>query len=320
VAKLASYDSFEGSSATLYELCGVFVCGRDVQRIAESIGAAIEARNKAKILDAFDPNSPKLQPAAAPIMYIEYDGTSIPAVKRDTENRKGKQADGTAKTREMKVGCIFTQSGLDKENRPVRDKGSTTYFAAIECAENFGRRLYAEAAARGSAQKTVVLGDGAKWIWGLADEHFPEATQIVDIFHAKEHLCMLLKSLLPDTPERAQLKENLYLILESGDIPLLIEELSALPTDNSEKAGSLSREIGYFRDNARRMNYATFKKSGLFVGSGVVEAACKNVIGKRLKQSGMRWSIDGANAIAALRCAILSHSFDSFWSHAATAA
>jgi hypothetical protein len=241
-------------------------------------------------------------------MYIEYDGTGIPARRSETAGIAGKQDDGTAKTREMKTGCIFTQHGTDKDGHPVRDRESTSYFAAIEKADDFGLRVYAEALHRGAkaARRVVIIGDGAKWVWNIADLHFPGATQIIDIYHAKEHICDLLKATVSDEGERNAMKGMMYDSLDAGDITTLTDMMACLPQDNEEKQSLVKNEAAYFTNNARRMDYATFKKQGLFVGSGVIEAACKNVIGKRLKQSGMHWSVRGANSIAALRCRILS--------------
>ena len=181
-AKLAACVSFENSSTAMAELCGIYVCGKDTERIAQTIGAAIEAEKSTQIEDAFSPNETPPSAPTVPVMYIEYDGTGVPVVKRETADRKGKQ-EAVAKTREAKLGCIFTQTKTDEKGNPIRDGNSSTYFGAIETSAFFGRRLYMEAMNRGadSAQKVVVLGDGAKWIWLLADEHFPQATQIVDI-------------------------------------------------------------------------------------------------------------------------------------------
>ena len=113
-------------------------------------------------------------------LYIAIDGTGVPMVPRETEGRRGKQESGKAKTREAKIGCVFTQTNLDEAGFPIRDEGSTTYVGAIEEAEAFGRRIYAEAIRRGlgQAEKVIVLGDGAPWIWGIVALHFPFATQI----------------------------------------------------------------------------------------------------------------------------------------------
>jgi hypothetical protein len=172
--------------------------------------------------------------------------------------------------------------------------------------------LYGEAALRGvhAAKTVVVIGDGAKWIWNLANINFPGAVEIVDLFHAKEHVWSLIKQTVSDEKSRFRYKKKWYALLEGGKIQALTKEFAAMPATDKVSQKCIERGIGYFNDNAMRMQYAKFKKAGLFVGSGVVEAGCKNVIGRRLKQSGMHWSLRGANAIIALRCAVLSHSFD----------
>ena len=168
-----------------------------------------------------------------------------------------------------------------------------------------------EATQRGlaSAIKVAVIGDGAKWIWTLANDNFPEAVQIVDLFHAKEHLSDCIKALITDNETRESIKKAWSVLLEEGKIEELTEEMARYAGGSKEEQEEFERKINYFKDNATRMQYADFKKQGLFVGSGVIEAGCKNVIGKRLKQSGMHWSVRGANAIIALRCAILSRVF-----------
>jgi hypothetical protein len=314
VARLAAHEPFESASQTLWTLCGINVCSKDTERIAESIGETIRAERKLLVEDAFseDRDVVPVSGDPAPLMYIEYDGTGIPARKAETEGREGKAEDGSAKTREMKTGCIFTQHSTDDKGQPIRDKGSTSYFAAIEKADDFGRRVYAEAMRRGAgnAKRRVIIGDGAKWIWNIADTHFPGATQIVDLYHAKEHVCELLKKLIGEETERKPLKERMCTLLETGSIPALTAAMSVLPVEGREQSELLRTETAYFKNNAHRMNYASFRRQGLFVGSGVIEAGCKNVIGKRLKQSGMHWSVRGANSIAALRCAVISGHFD----------
>jgi hypothetical protein len=311
-SKLAACDSFENSSAAMAELCGIHVCSKDTERIAGKVGAAIEAENCTKIDMAQASALPHHASERIPIMYIEYDGTGIPVMSRETAGRKGKQEDGSAKTREAKLGCVFTQTGVDEGNNPVRDRNSTTYCGAIETSDAFSRRIYTEAVGRGVdyAEKVVIIGDGAKWIWTVAEESFPQAVQIIDVYHAKEHLWNLIRSLFTDADKQADVKADWYSLLDEGEIGKLTDKMTKCAASNEDKADDIAREINYFTENSARMQYAQFKKHGFFVGSGVIEAGCKNVIGKRLKQSGMHWSVEGANAIIALRCAILSHSFE----------
>ena len=315
-ARLGSLESFGEASTDALELCAVVISAKEVERIAEAIGEEIEVICEQRTKAAFSQSVGEDDFATGETIdriYIECDGTGIPTTKRECEGRTGKQEDGTAKTREVKLGCAFTQSSIDDEGNPVRDKNSTTYFGAIEGAEDFGRRMYAQALHRGlaRAQQTVIIGDGAKWIWNQAELHFPDAIQIVDLFHAKEHICSLVKTLTSDDESRTALRKECYALLERGDIKALTKRFCSLPVSDTEQQKALEKECGYFTENAKRMQYAKFKKMGMFVGSGVIEAGCKNVIGKRLKQSGMHWSVRGANAIIALRCSIKSETFDS---------
>ena len=202
------------------------------------------------------------------------------------------------------------------------DEESTSYVAAIEAAEQF-LRLYTEAWRRGwsHAQKKVVLGDGAVWIWNLADQHFPGAIQIVDLFHARQHLWELSAKLFPgdDKARKRWLAPRLER-LENGKIETLVKMLHAVPPDSAELAEIVHNEAEYFERNAARMRYPAFRAQGLFVGSGVVEAGCKTVIGSRLKCSGMFWTVRGANAIIALRCCRLSRRFEDYWVERTSAA
>ena len=259
---------------------------------------------------------PEVCGPAAPVLHVEMDGTGIPVVKAETEGRSGKVQGVPAHTREVKLGCVFTQTGLDTEGRPVRDEDSTSYVAAVETAEEFGLRIYTEAWRRGwsRAKKRVVIGDGAVWIWNLADQHFPGAIQIVDLYHARQHLWELSAQLFPaDQPRRKRWMACRLKHLEAGKIEALVKTLGELRPPNPELAKVVSNEADYFARNAERMRYPSFRKQGLFVGSGVVEAGCKEVIGSRLKRSGMFWTVRGANAIIALRCCLLNGSFEDYW-------
>lgn len=304
MARLGSKESFEEAREDLAELAGVKVVTKQVERVSEQLGQQVQGWTAAAASDA--------KPGAK--FYIAYDGTGVPVVPHETEGRKGKQ--GPAKTREAKLGCIFTQTRVDAEGRPERDPESTSYAGSIETAEEFGLRLYREAERRGLAQaaEVIALGDGAPWVWNVADEHFPTAVQIVDLYHAREHLAQAAKLIFASSSDpqsqglRARTEE-----LDAGRVEAVIGALGrSRPKDSAEQA-ALEREVNYFRNNAERMRYEDFRKRELFVGSGVVEAGCKTVVGQRLKRSGMHWTVRGANAIIALRCLILSGYWEAFW-------
>ena len=238
-------------------------------------------------------------------------------VKKETVGRQSKTKGQPAHTREVKLGCVFTQTTYDKEGFPIRDPDSTTYTGAIETAEEFGKRIYLEAYQRGweRAAKNVVLADGAEWIWNLADLHFPGAIQIVDLYHARQHLWELARKLHPNDAikQKAWMKKHQRRMLDKGKIEKLVLSLRSIASTNPEVIEKLRIEAAYFYRNAERMRYPKFRRQHLFVGSGVIEAGCKTVIGSRLKQSGMFWTVRGANAIVALRCCHLNGQFEDYW-------
>ena len=215
------------------------------------------------------------------------------------------------------MGCVFTQTHWDKEGYAIRDPDSTTYTGAIESAEEFGKRIYLEAWKRGwsRAKKKVVVGDGAEWIWNLVAEHFPGAIQIVDLYHARQYLWEVARRLYPNDEgnRKAWMKVHQKRFLDKGKIAKLVLSLRSIDSVNPEIADKLRTEADYFARNAQRMQYPQFRRQHLFVGSGVIEAGCKTVIGSRLKQSGMFWTLRGANAILALRCCHLNRRFEDYW-------
>ena len=184
-----------------------------------------------------------------------------------------------------------------------------------EGAEAFGRRMYAEAGQRGwnGAKKKVVMGDGAVWIWNRAEEHFPGALQIVDLYHARQHLWELAGKLWPADKRHGQRwAKKLQKKLDQGRIEALAQRLRDLPPPHREATELLRVEADYFARHAERMRYPQFRRQNLFVGSGVIEAGCKTIVGSRLKRSGMFWTVRGANAIIALRCNRLSGEFETY--------
>jgi hypothetical protein len=187
------------------------------------------------------------------LQRVAIDGTGAPTVPRETQDRPGKDGVGPAKTREAKLGCVFTQTGFDEKGRPVRDEGSTTYVVgAIESAEEFGRRIFAEAIRRGSlrAEQIIILGDGALWIWNLADEHFPGAIQIVDLYHAREHLGELAKILYGPGIPKARAWTALRIVeLDAGDVERLISTMTRLRLATATQRDALRRSIPYLQIN-----------------------------------------------------------------------
>ena len=298
-------------------LAGLEVTTKSVERIAEAIGVDIAQDEQQEIQQALQLNLPAIVGEPIPILYLQMDGTGIPVVKKETLGRHGKREDEPAHTREVKLGCVFTQTTWDKEGYAIRDPDSTTYTGAIETAVSFGRRIYREALKRGwhSAKKKVVIGDGAEWIWTLVTEHFPDAIQIVDLYHARHHLWELTRQLYPheESKQKAWMKAHQKRLLDKGKIEKLVSALRSINTPNTQIAEKIRTEAEYFETNAERMRYPKFRRQHLFIGSGVIEAGCKTVVGSRLKQSGMFWTVRGANAILALRCSHLNGRFEDYW-------
>jgi hypothetical protein len=289
----------------LEEIGGVRLTVKRVERAAEASGTALAAagRDRAALVSA----RKLVPPPPFPLpdkLYAAIDGTGVPVTGRETAGRKGKGEDGRARTREVKLGVFFTQDELDKDGYPVRERASTSVIATFEPAPVFADLVKAEGIRRGAdhVRQLTVLGDGAAWIWGIATAKFPEATQIVDLFHAREHLHDLARKLefmLLDRKDEwlaARLED-----LDYGYIDGITSAVREYPLEGVKK-DEIDTALGYFENNAPRMRYHWFRQCGLFVGSGVVESSCKTVIGQRLKQSGMHWTLSGADAIIALRC------------------
>jgi Uncharacterised protein family (UPF0236) len=306
--------SFEEGSQLLTELAGVAVNTKQVERTAEALGVAIATDEKRNAVPADD----LVLPAT---LYLGMDGTGIPMRSSELNGRTGKQPDGSAKTREVKLCTVWSAEGRDENDTPVRDPGSITYSAAIETAATldtdknrapFTDRVLREASRRRftQADRTVVIGDGAPWIWKIAHELFPQAIQIVDRFHVKEHLSNLSKLLYPQKPDQSKTwATRRHEELDSGRLPDLLRAIRR-HTDNCDEARKCFQ---YIHSNRDRMRYPQFHAQGLCTSSGVVEAGCKVAIGTRLKRAGMHWTVSGSNAIIALRCSKLSGRFQDYW-------
>ena len=324
MALVGSQGSFAQGREQLEELAGLAVTTKAVERQAEAIGSDIAAQERAEREKALQLELPTISGPGLPVLYIEMDGTGVPMVSEELQGRLGKIPGESPRTREAKLGCVFTQTRRDREGHAVRDEASTTYTGAIEGAEEFGKRMYREAWQRGwsRAKKKVVIGDGAEWIWNIVAEHFPEALQIVDLYHARQHLWEVARQLFPNDEGRQKtwVKVHQKRFLDKGRIEKLVQVLRSLGTTHPPLSKKIHAEAEYFERNNERMRYPKFRRQHLFIGSGVIEAACKTVIGSRLKQSGMFWTVRGANAILALRANRLSGQFEQYWENRTLAA
>jgi hypothetical protein len=321
-ARAAAVEPFAAAAGLLAELAGIQLTDKRVERSAEADGAAVADRIAAESA-AIAHGKVDVLPAPAATgdhkppdkLYIAIDGTGVPMVAAAVADRAAKTGDGRARTREVKLAALFTQTTTDEHGRPVRDPDSTTYLGSFAPAERFATLVATEARHRGSERirQLVVLGDGAAWIWNLATAILPEATPIVDIYHAREHLHELAATLAPVLGDQrddwltARLAD-----LDAGDIETLVAQTTGLPLDDAA-AQDAAKALAYFKINAHRMRYRYFREHDMFIGSGVVEAGCKSVIGRRLKLSGMRWNIPGATGILTLRCQYASGRPDQIW-------
>lgn len=315
MARVGSQSTFKDGRDDLRIYAGLDVSAKDVERVAERIGEEIQtwSRRERERMFAEDGLEPDKD---IPLIYISYDGTGVPMRPEELVGVKGKQPDGTAKTREAKLGCVFTQTALDEKGRPVRDPDSTTFVGAIETAETFGWRIYGEARRRGlaHARRVVILGDGAEWVKNLGEMHFPQALSIIDLYHARQHVSGLCRMLYGSDEKRMERRrQRWWELLDVGRIETIVSQAHRDLPEDPDLAKAATVEIRYLDKNKTRMRYNLFRSQGLFVGSGVVEAGCKTVIGQRLKQSGMEWSVRGANAIIALRCMMKSNRLEDYW-------
>lgn len=287
---------------------GIAVSARQIQRVVQRVGSSAQVWQEREATPG---------PCDAPILYASGDGTGVPMVPEELKGRKGKQADGTAKTRQVYLGCVFTQHRVDEKGHPVRDYESTTYVSSFKSIGDFGPLLRQEAIRRGmgSAGKVVLLIDGAQGLENMGKDCFKDAVQIVDFYHAIEHAGLVLAALIgKDHPDYQKRQHRWAKRLLKDQVQNLIDETRRECVGQANEA-EVGKALGYFVRNVSRMQYGTFRAKGYFIGSGVVEAGCKTVIGARCKQSGMFWSESGAQNILALRCIHSSGRFDEFWKH-----
>ncbi len=285
---------FAQAAATLAEAAGVRLAAGTVRGVTEGLGARRDAAAVAEADRAWGAGLPPVAGPSPERLYVAMDGVRILGV--------------AGEGREVKVGVVApARPAAGKEAR-----GAASYAASLEPAAAFGRRLALEAHRRGleGAAEVAVLGDGAAWIWALAEEHFPGATCIVDWWHASERVWALGRARFGDgTPETAAWVDAQLGRLARGEAAALAEEWRALPC-RGEAAAVRDEQAGYLANQAPRMRYAEYRAAGWDIGSGMVEGACKHLIGAREKGPGMRWGDRGANAVAQVRVALFNDRWD----------
>jgi hypothetical protein len=274
---------------------GLDLCYKQVQRLAEKTGSILAEGEKEASKEAVLPDSTLESQERPDVLTISADGLMV-------------HADGSWS--EMKVGTFLSESGRSS-------------IATMDRCDDFGKYLYLEATRRGAknAGKVVFVADGAVWIWNLAAEHFPEAVEVVDWYHATEHLWQIANSWYGEGSKKAKtwVKANKARLMEDG-VGRVVASIKQWKPTTDEQMDLKRENLHYFTTNARRMLYATFKKHGYYIGSGSVESACKQYGHGRLKQAGMRWKSDGIEAIAHLRSALLNARTDNILEAARIAA
>jgi hypothetical protein len=333
ISRLCASMRLEEAAESLSHLFPLQMSARQALHLIQPVGEAIKEQEERKQQDIFKhakQASSQQESSGAPAtammkrMYVEMDGVtarlrrgSVPMEEQE-RRRKGDVY------REVKVGAVFLAEPGPRRSELapgvfVDAAGPKSYVARRGSAGAFAPLLYALAQQQGLAegQELVVLGDGAPWIWNLAAEHFPTAVQIVDLWHARQHVWQVANAVFGATTANGALwAEQQCQLLEDGNIEALVEAIALLPPISPPPTCTRSiaeQAIGYFITNAARMRYPVFRAQGLHVGSGIAEAACKTVVSTRLKHSGMRWTPAGLDALLALRTARLNGTFDRFW-------
>lgn len=291
MAQVAGRLPYGEAVCLMAQLTGVAIEESGAERIVAEIGGRLREADAALMAGYDCGEILPLRPQAPKRLYVSMDGTSA-------------HIDGS--WHEVKTGVVFEtrpdKEGLDSSINP-------RYVAAQEPAESFGQRLYVAAAQAGveHADEAVVIGDGAEWIWNLANHHYPWATQIVDYWHGCEHIHALAPILYgADSAQGKRWAQDHCRWLKERGPTTLLRSLKRMRPKTAQQQDSLQHEVGYFTRNRHRMDYPAYRKQGMMIGSGPVEAGCKTVVGARLKQAGMRWSAPGADAVLAIRTAILS--------------
>jgi hypothetical protein len=311
-AALGAVTTFREATRLLGDLAGVEVGSETLRTQAERIGTELEGQQRAAIAyveQTHEPPAGEHDPAPG-VMVIETDGVMV--------RYRDRRLDGAlvdSDWHEVKVG--LAGGWLDGHLR------TPSYVAAREPAVNFARRLGAEAARRGALdvvkwhpwdgtpaelRPVVVVGDGAKWIWEHVATLFgDERTEIVDWYHASEHIWTVAKAVHGDgtLETNAWAKTALDHLWQTGAKPV-VEWFDATRPGSTEASAIVQRERGYFTTNAVRMQYPSFREQHLPIGSGAVEASAKHLVQQRMKRAGSRWSDLGARAILDLRCHLLS--------------
>lgn len=299
--------SFERASEALKKLTKVEVSPTQMQIISEEVGKKVFDKEMSEAKKAYE-KPEEAAPQELPkdrkegVLYILADGLQVNTRIADENGSTWK---------EMKVGLVFYDRDVIKRGNDsymITKKEYVTYFGSVN---EFKKMLFAAAARAGygKIKEVVVIGDGAQWIWNACEELFPDAVQILDYYHLSENVNDYAKFLYPeDEVTRKRWVKKVLDAVEDGRV------LDAVKLVEEKKVDELPESVRdlytYITNNQSRIDYKTYKDEGYYIGSGAIESAAKNVIQQRMKQSGMRWSINGGQYIAALRAKHESNLWD----------
>lgn len=301
LALMGTEFDFEEATQVLAKLTLVDVCANSCRKAAETLGKLVADDEEKSLKAAWESKAPQLPAVSAPItgdFYISMDGVMVHIDGQGWKNAW--------------LGALYTTQATLSHKRPevleVRTQ-QASFYTDFGDTKRFGDHLWVEAQRRGidQAQRRIVIGDGAHWIWNLADEHFPGAIQILDWYHASTYIWRAAHALYGDGTDLAKqwAKQHLDLLWE-GQVATVIAHLEAALSHKS----ALQDVLTYLRNHQQRMRYDLYRAKGLQIGSGTLESGCKQVISARLKQAGMIWSPDGARSIAKLRTRLKSRRWD----------
>lgn len=293
----ATQDSFVQAAQVLERLTLVHVSANSVRQATEQLGAVL-LEPPAEPHGEPDARPPRPASAKASPLYISMDGVLAHLHERGWS--------------EIKVGCCYQTHTRRSRKHPDRLEiraERTSYVSALQEAREFGWQLWREAVRRGAleADEVVVVGDGAHWIWNIAETHFPRATQIVDWYHASAYVWTAAGAIWGETSaERAEWAHAQVDKLWEGKVEQVVDEL----VQWRESGAAVEAALSYYTEHQRRMEYASYRARGLQIGSGSVESACKQVVSARLKQAGMIWNAAGAEAVAVVRAWLKSERWE----------
>ena len=293
VSLLAAHSSFDQAGQLVHELTGIRVDDNAIERTAQQVGEVVMAREDTAVTEAVEGRTPPAAEAQPARLYVSADGTTAPTLEG---------------WREVKCGAIYWEHPTEGHQ--------CQYLGRIEGCEDFGRRLWYEACRWGfrQAPEVIVLGDGAPWIWNQARVRLSRAKQILDWYHASEHVWACANALYGEgTTAAKEWAESMEGVLYEKGGRELLNRLRRSYRSRRDPPEDLEKLIGYVVENVDRMDYPSYRAAGLSIGSGPVESACKRLVNGRLKGPGMRWNRTGADAILALRITWFNGRWQELW-------